>query len=307
MQLAFSGQIYGGAFTAMSGIHRDERPALIALALILSAIVFMAFFETGMVRQPMYEDGRYAGYEQTERTVSEAKAGADDFNFWRDPFPQYAMALFAFIATGTGVVGVIWLKQTLDATTAMAGQAQKANEIALQSVEAQHRPWLDVEVTDAEHIITGSRIISGSFSVKVTNLSDYPAISVHVWADFYSSNAGLLAGGREAERLVQHIEATFGSGMRGYIIFPDDHLERGFRGLTAKTLSNIVGHELPDDISLSLVVGVIYKSAVATHWHHTAHTFHISTDTQHTFRFREATHDGDTLTLYRLPGNSLIT
>lgn len=292
----------------MSSGNRNDRPALIVLGLLVLSIIFVSLIGL-TARHEAEHKGRcaYDAPPHQSQVYEQDAICPDDHIFFGDGYAQWLMTIFAGVATGTGVLGVFWLKQTLDANTAMAGQAKRANEIALQSVEAQHRPWLDVEVTDVEHIITSSRLITGSFSIKVTNLSDYPAVAVHVWADLYSSNAGLLAGGREAETLVRHIEATFGTGMRGYIIFPNDYIERGFRGLTAKTFSNIVGHEMPDDISLSLVVGVIYKSAVGTQWHHTAHTFHVSTDTQHTFRFRDATHDSDTLTLQQLPGNSLIT
>lgn len=166
----------------MSGIHRDDRPALIALALILVAVVFVAFFETG-ARPSLNGQGRNASDSEMQEsaggTVSSVVASADNFEFWQDPFPQWAMAFFAFIATGTGVVGVIWLKQTLDATTAMAGQARKANEIASDTANRQLRAYVGTADISISNLAVGKAFKT---SVKWTNRGQTPARILRAFA-----------------------------------------------------------------------------------------------------------------------------
>lgn len=135
----------------MSRIHRDDRPALVALALILAALVFVALFESGARRfddQPVHYQSGYGGaaqiQEHAEGDIANTDTGVDGFDFWRDPFAQYAMALFALIAAGTGVLGVFWLKQTLDATRDTADAAKGAIDLARQQFMTSFKPWLEI-------------------------------------------------------------------------------------------------------------------------------------------------------------------
>jgi hypothetical protein len=198
----------------MSGIHRDDRPALTALALILVAVVFVAFFETG-ARHSLNGPGRNASYGEIQESAggSSVVASTDNFEFWQDPFPQWAMAFFAFIATGTGVVGVIWLKQTLDATTAMAGQARKANEIARDTANRQLRAYVGTADISISNLAIGKAFKT---SVKWTNRGQTPARVLRAFASvrattdpenekfFFDAGGGTSKGAIGASGFVVH-------------------------------------------------------------------------------------------------------
>jgi hypothetical protein len=291
----------------MSSSDRSDRPAPIVLGLLVGSMVLVSILGLWS-RQSLEQQTKQPNTAPTE-AYQEQRGPSEGF-WWpefsaRDSYAQWAMSFFALIATGTSILGVIWIRQTLLATKDTADQARRGNDIALRSVEAQQRPWLDIDVISLESIRTTNNIVSGSFGIKVNNISDFPAVSVHIWADMYFSRDGSLAGGREAEALVQSIEKS-NAGMRGYIIFPNEDMKNGFSGLTAKLLNGRVFLDQAD-VTLSLVVGVIYKSAMATHWHHTAHVFQVSTSARTTFRFEDANHLNSSLSLHPLPGTSLIT
>ncbi len=74
----------------MSNGYRDDRPALLALAVIISGTVLAAFF--GFLEQAQ----RSANYQPEEPR----SAYEEEYNPWQDPWSQWTMAVFAVVAAG---------------------------------------------------------------------------------------------------------------------------------------------------------------------------------------------------------------
>lgn len=131
----------------MSGIHRDDRPALVALGLILFAIVLVALIDINS-RQPSGDEitPNNAGQvqQQPKSDVTETEASASEFDFWRDSFPQYLMAGFAVVATGVSWRALFLLRKTFEETKRTADAANNANKTARQMGEAQVRAYVSV-------------------------------------------------------------------------------------------------------------------------------------------------------------------
>lgn len=82
------------------------------------------------------------------------------------------------IGVGITVVGVRYVKSTLDATVGMLKEAQKTTEISQRQLIASQRPWLKVtaEISDdLKHTATGVRV---QITVTVKNIGNYPASDI---------------------------------------------------------------------------------------------------------------------------------
>ncbi|MGB7433402.1 MAG: hypothetical protein WA921_13130, partial [Ahrensia sp.] len=90
--------------------------------------------------QPAQEHWYSENYNQP-RSVSPAESGASEFNIWQDSFAQYAMAVFAFAATGISVWAVWLLKNTLEATREAVRAADDAVTETRRIGEAQVRAY----------------------------------------------------------------------------------------------------------------------------------------------------------------------
>lgn len=69
-------------------------------------------------------------------------SGADDFDFWRDPFPQWVMAIFTIVATGISLYAIRLVRATWHATEATAQAAIEANRTAKEIGEKQVKAYL---------------------------------------------------------------------------------------------------------------------------------------------------------------------
>ncbi|MEO5805568.1 hypothetical protein [Devosia sp.] len=131
----------------MSGIHRDDRPALIALGLILLAIVLVS-----VLVRPNHPIEKVAGNLGTEQNaqnkIVQSLTGGSDFNPWQDPVDQWLMAIFSVASAGVSAWAIFEVRKTFRETKRTADEAVRANQTAREIGEAQVRAYIDtVEVT----------------------------------------------------------------------------------------------------------------------------------------------------------------
>ena len=135
----------------MSGGYRDDRPALVVLALLVGSIVLISIlglWSRQTLDQPIGEPEAAAteGYQ--------GQRGPSEGYWWpefstRDTYAQWAMSVLALVATATGILGVIWIRQTLQATRETARAAVDATTAAREIGEAQVRAYLGVSKISA--------------------------------------------------------------------------------------------------------------------------------------------------------------
>ncbi|MFK4810695.1 hypothetical protein ACI3KW_10830 [Devosia sp. ZW T5_3] len=173
----------------MSGSYRDDRPALIALGLTLAAIVFIAFFETGArysVHREPPQTSKQSIQENAEGDVPQIVPSADDFSFWEDPFPQWAMAVLAAFATGASFWAIFEVRRTFGETRRTADAGIKAAEAAQQAnaiAERGQRPYVFVENATTNRI-SADNLLRWDFTIK--NYGASPAIltRIQTWTQF---------------------------------------------------------------------------------------------------------------------------
>jgi len=195
---------------------------------MLAAIVLVAFFETG-ARQAMDERSGDRSdtqvQESSERNVPEVIPREDDFDFWQDPFPQWAMAAFAAVATLASIWSIVLLRDTLHQTILATRAATKATEEAIEANKLQRinqRPWLDFELANFDAV----RVVDGQLSiamVKAENIGSSIAHNCRFFSEFYE-------GGTREYVEVHHglIERAIAWTATGSIVLPNkssSHLE----------------------------------------------------------------------------------
>ena len=179
------GQIHGGVFTAMSSGYRDDRPALIVVALIVLACVVGWVFDAAGKHQSCYQvatPGNYSAEQQYQGQAEYAEVCTTDYEVFGDTVPQWTMAFLALAATIVSIWGIQILRDTLEqsrlaavAATKAAVEATKSNAIML----ADQRPWISLAVTPT--ILSyrdESDTLMLSLRVKLANKGKAPAIDM---------------------------------------------------------------------------------------------------------------------------------
>ncbi|MEO5806565.1 MAG: hypothetical protein ABIQ45_08670 [Devosia sp.] len=194
------GQIYSGVLTAMSGIHRDDRPALIALGLILAALCFCVALTA---YQPSAESDKKQpssltnaegsapaiapdsqSIEQIQSTEYENPCGQGEDNRKSDLCAQWKAAdaasyaalwgMISAIVGGLGVVSVAvslyYTRQALLIAVAGTKAARKGNKIASRIGRSQTRAYLSC--TSARYRLINQTCVL-TFTVK--NFGQSPA------------------------------------------------------------------------------------------------------------------------------------
>lgn len=125
-------------------MQRDDKSALLALALLLLAIVILAFLDFAD------RSGCHQGTHQSSQGVSQQneengppwEPSSECYQMFGDSAAQWLMALFTIIATGISLYAVIIVNRTLRTS-------QKATEAAVEAVtvtrkmgERQLRPYI---------------------------------------------------------------------------------------------------------------------------------------------------------------------
>lgn len=127
----------------MSSSHKDDRLALMALCAILTAIVFVSFFEIG-ARQPtnnwvVQQQGHQLGEDDSGELAVPATS-----QIWGDTYPQWIMAVFAFAATLVSWRALVLIRLTFKETERTARAAIRANEIAQEGAIQQLRAYVEL-------------------------------------------------------------------------------------------------------------------------------------------------------------------
>lgn len=138
--------------------------------------------------------GRIAGAAETMarkvKTPEERAFDAASLKAQRDGASWAFIALFISVAQGLiGIVGLIWIKHTLDATREAVETATAANSIAQDGVvaatkatEAQLRAWLSLDVTleDCSRTAQNAHFAVG---ITVKNIGATPALNIRCKTD----------------------------------------------------------------------------------------------------------------------------
>ena len=125
----------------MSRSNRRDGRALLAHAIIVGgAVIASAFsFIDSRLSQPIHDQGAEEhAAEEKDNHGPASGIGATGFDPWRENWAQWTMAIFAVVATGTGFVGLFWIRQTLNAT-------RKGNKINRDIGKAQVRAYVEIE------------------------------------------------------------------------------------------------------------------------------------------------------------------
>lgn len=254
--------------------NRGDRGALVALGLILAAIVLVAFFETG-ARGSLNDQGGNGGdepvEERSEGNISQAVASPDDFDFWQDPFPQWAMAFLAAIATGTGVLGVIWIRQTLKATRDTAQAAIDANDGAREYRLAEYRPWIEIVRTPDFELVEMNGEPALTVGLTLRNSGRSPAVQIEIRLSVEIVPEPVFSND-DTSLFAEQCVTSIGRRRQNNVLFPTSPNE--FNGAT---------DDLPDLSGASgfvhIIACVIYESPASdTDRFHTAHAFSVLVD-----------------------------
>lgn len=160
----------------MSKRDRSHGFALAALALIILGVVFATAFGA-------LEQAQRQAYEQP-KDQGPARVEAESYNGWRDPFPQWAMAIFAAGGTGIGIWTIVLLQRTIKAT-------RKGNKINRRIGEAQVRAYLSF--SRAEILIQRKGVFSKvvpRIDIVIANSGSSPAIGFRWGAKFVYAYEG---------------------------------------------------------------------------------------------------------------------
>lgn len=140
----------------MSKRNRNDRRALVALAIVVGAAVLASGFG-------FLEQAQRAAYRQP---AEQGTASEYDEDWWEDTLPQWLMAVFAVAATGVGIWTIVLLNDTLKAT-------RRANKDARLSAEQQLRAYIQIELGSVECTPIRMKV-----SIKMHNKGQTPAHNV---------------------------------------------------------------------------------------------------------------------------------
>lgn len=126
----------------MFGRDRHDRGALVAFIAALIAIVFVAYLNQPS-SAPEADKNATTIEQDAQQDVPQSVPSTDDFEFWEDTFPQWAMALFSIVATGISWLAVVYLRETLRETRKAVKAADDAVDVTREIGQAQVRAYLN--------------------------------------------------------------------------------------------------------------------------------------------------------------------
>lgn len=211
----------------MPGGHRRDRGALVALALMLLAIVAVAWITNEPPDQAIGQQPADATeYPQEQQGPAEGR-WFPEFAA-RDTYAQWIMAAFGIAATAISLWAVRLLDRTLNATTRATEAALKTVCVTREIGAAQMRPWvmfsnIRVDGVSALQTDPGEKVfITFALSASVTNSGAGAANKTTIFAasctvsELYKYHdkivAGELTGG----------QAGSWTGMHGPILLAPD-------------------------------------------------------------------------------------
>lgn len=160
----------------MSRSHRDDRPALIALGLVLFAVILIGLFETTARHYASREVIKYqTSYPENGNGGEYAPivAGLREFDPREDTYAQWIMAAFAIMATFASVWAVLLLRDTLTATRDAVRSADDAVKVTRELGQVQVRAYVAIGNIAIQGLKVGQK---PRISYRVKNVGLSPAI-----------------------------------------------------------------------------------------------------------------------------------
>lgn len=129
-------------------MQRDDKPALVALALMLAAILALAAIEVGFRNAPTDPPAQSssAGVDQQQDDYRPPR-GSEDGHFFGDSWAQWLMAIFTVAATGISAMAVKLVNDTLKTSREATLAAFEAVSVTRDIGERQVRPYILYEGT----------------------------------------------------------------------------------------------------------------------------------------------------------------
>ena len=209
----------------MSSGNRDDRPALIALALLLVAVLLAALIALGNEYVAQHYAANYSApdYEGGNGDVRAVLSALREFDPLEDSLAQWSMAFLAAVATILSIVGVVLLRRTFEETKRTADAARKANKLARKAFTADQRPWIKLSKINAVKVqLDATGRLAVMASVQPENLGKTPALRVVLQCKLERINAIEPDGVEEAlDEFCETCRRTFEIG-RNVAIFPQE-------------------------------------------------------------------------------------
>lgn len=143
---------------------------------------------------------RYSKNQNSPGNITPTIASVSDFNPWEDSVAQWAMAIFAFAATGVSIWAIVLLKKTLLATEKGADFAKETVAVTREIGEAQTRAYLFVD--KAKYKISKTAFV---VSIEIGNAGQSPANNVYISGDMYLH---CVAGFRDNPRVISMLPSS---------------------------------------------------------------------------------------------------
>ncbi|SFV33151.1 hypothetical protein SAMN05216456_1902 [Devosia crocina] len=120
-------------------MHRDDKPALIALALLLTAILLLAAFEISSRHAPSYPPSQNdaAGIQQNEE-----RDGGGTQNVQTDSMTDWLTVVLTGVATLISAIAVRLVNETLKTSRDASSAALDAVAVSREIGERQLRPYI---------------------------------------------------------------------------------------------------------------------------------------------------------------------
>ncbi|MCR6670334.1 hypothetical protein [Devosia ginsengisoli] len=128
---------------------RNDRPALVVLALLIASIVLVSFMGLYARHEANYQVGCYAPTEVNESGQQQYEPVCpEDHLIFGDGAAQWVMAIFALVATGVSWRALVLIRRTFIETERTAEAAVEANKIARETTTRQLRAYVGVRRVD---------------------------------------------------------------------------------------------------------------------------------------------------------------
>lgn len=195
--------MHSGAFTTMSDGNRNQRYALIALGMALSAITAAAWWSQPSDQPIAKPHAAPTDHYQEQRGPSEG--------YWwpefaaRDTYAQWAMTILALAATGVSIWAVQMVRATLDATRDGIREAKASADAALNQARdlqfQQQRPYVHFDGGSFRISVSDQSKFSCHAEIRIKNSGVSPA-AITLWGLFLNpvTNFSEYRGQQSTER-----------------------------------------------------------------------------------------------------------
>ncbi|HEY8577592.1 MAG TPA: hypothetical protein VIL88_14795 [Devosia sp.] len=189
-------------------MYRDDKPALVALGLILLSVVMIAV--VGLLHRVPVDSSIVASLE--------ARGPLEGY-WWpefstRDTYANWLTALLALVATGISLVGLVLVRRTFIETRRTANAAIEANATARLLGEAQVRAYVswDHASTASMHAQMDGAVVAFRFAPVIKNTGQSPATLKLLYVDMPLLSQSEPAPNITFSRMGAEVEHELGAG-----------------------------------------------------------------------------------------------